>query len=296
MAVGDPLLKTRQLADAIGVSVSTIKRWVDAGDLKASRTVGKHRLILLSEATRFARRQGLSVEGLEALGGAPEGILGGAIDDQLREQLNEALRQGDAPGAKSLIRAVLASGQGAAALADDLIRPVMEQIGHGWMVGDLDVFEEHQASHIVAAALTEQIGRASRGRNGSTPLALGATPEGDFYQLALLLGELVMRELGWDVRNLGVNLPLESLAHALGHYRPRLVFISVSHLADERRFVEGYLSFFETATTAGTAIVVGGRALGPELRIRLRYASYGERMMHLSEFARQIGPGNVAAS
>jgi MerR family transcriptional regulator, light-induced transcriptional regulator len=295
MVVEDPLLKTRQLADAIGVSVSTIKRWVDAGELKASRTVGKHRLISLSEAVRFALQQGLSIEGLEALGVAPEGILS-TIDDSVRDRLADALRQGDGFAAKSLVRAVLASDLGAAALADELIRPVMEQIGHGWMVGDLDVFEEHQASHIVAAALTEQLGRVSRSRNGSTPLALGATPEGDFYQLALLLGELLMRELGWDVRNLGVNLPLESMAHALGHYRPRLVFISVSHLADEGRFLESYLSFFETATAAGTAVVVGGRALGPELRTRLRYASYGERMMHLSEFARQIGPGKVTAS
>ncbi len=295
MAVGDPLLKTRQMADAIGVSVSTIKRWVDAGDLKASRTVGKHRLILLSEAIRFSRRQGLPVEGLEAFGRSDEEIPR-VVDDRLRARLTDALRQGDAFAAKSLIRAVLASGLGAAALADDLIRPVMEQIGHGWMVGDLDVFEEHQASHIVAAALTEQIGRASRGRNGTPPLALGATPEGDFYQLALLLGELVMRELGWEVRNLGVNLPLESLGHALGQYHPRLVYISVSHLHEEGRFLEEYLSFFETATAAGTPVIVGGRALGPELRTQLRYASYGDRMMHLAEFARHIGPGRVAVS
>ena len=295
MAGEDPLLKTRQVAEAIGVSVSTIKRWVDAGELRASRTAGQHRLILLSEATRFARRQGLPLDGLDALGCIGEGMLT-AIDDPLRERLMDALRQGDAFAARTLIGAVLASGLGAAALADDLVRPVMEQIGHGWMVGDLDVFEEHQASHIVAAALTEQIGQACRGRNGSIPLALGATPEGDFYQLALLLGELVMRELGWEVRNLGVNLPLDSLAHALGQYHPRLVYMSVSHLTDEGQFLKAYLSFFERATAAGTAVIVGGRALGPELRTRLRYASYGERMMHLSEFARQMGPGNVAAS
>ena len=68
----DTLLKTRQVARALGVSVSTIKRWVDSGVLPASRTVGKHRLIPLREVLRFAREQGLTVATWEALGGSKD--------------------------------------------------------------------------------------------------------------------------------------------------------------------------------------------------------------------------------
>ena len=52
-------LKTQQVARALGVSVSTIKRWVDTGELGATRTVGKHRLIPVAEAVQFARDRGL---------------------------------------------------------------------------------------------------------------------------------------------------------------------------------------------------------------------------------------------
>src|SRR4051794_33473245 len=45
-------------------------------------------------------------------------------------------------------------------LADELIHPVMETIGHDWEAGVLDVFQEHRGSRIVE-------------------LALGATPEGN---------------------------------------------------------------------------------------------------------------------
>ena len=72
------------------------------------------------------------------------------------------------------------------------------------MVGSLDVYQEHEATQIVAAALRDLIDRAGR-RKRAGPLALGATTEGDPYVLAGLLGELVLRELGWDVRNLGIN-------------------------------------------------------------------------------------------
>ena len=38
------------------------------------------------------------------------------------------------------------------------------------------------------------------------------------------------------------------------------------------------------------AVILGGRALGADLRARLDYASFGERMAHLAEFARGLSP------
>src|SRR3954471_14419857 len=97
MTSSDSLLKTRQVARALGVSVSTIKRWVDSGTLRASRTVGKHRLIRRSEALRFARELGLPHEGLEAL-------VGPAIGEGAHVSLLDALRQGRGREARALIR------------------------------------------------------------------------------------------------------------------------------------------------------------------------------------------------
>ena len=44
----------------------------------------------------------------------------------------------------------------------------------------------------------------------------------------------------------------------------------------------------------GAAVILGGRAFDPELRSRLMYASFGDRMAHLAEFARRMLP--VAAT
>ena len=49
-------LEALEVADALGVSVSTIQRWVDAGSIEATRTMGKHRRVLLSSVLEFARR------------------------------------------------------------------------------------------------------------------------------------------------------------------------------------------------------------------------------------------------
>jgi MerR family transcriptional regulator, light-induced transcriptional regulator len=291
MPTQDPLLKTQQVAEALGVSVSTIKRWVDAGVLRATRTVGMHRLIRHSEAVRFAHAQGLPVAALEALS-APGTTAVGALDGSLRESLVEALERGDAGRGRGLIASAYASGCGAAALSDQFIRPVMERIGHAWAAGTIDVYQEHQASLIVATALGELNSRLSRSVPADAPLAIGAAPPGDPYILAVLAGELVLRESGWDVKNLGVGLPLRSLSAAVLRFRPRLVFLCVNHLDDPEQFCREYHDFHTATAPAGAAVAVGGRALGPDLRARLVYASFGERMAHLNEFARRVAPAS----
>src|SRR3954470_14948184 len=72
MPVSETYLKTRQVAQALGVSPSTIQRWVDAGSIDATRTIGNHRRVLLSSVLEFARRERMPVGNLLALGDSPE--------------------------------------------------------------------------------------------------------------------------------------------------------------------------------------------------------------------------------
>jgi excisionase family DNA binding protein len=292
------LWKTRQVAEALGLSVSTVKRLVDAGELKAARTLGKHRLIPPSEALRFARSRNLPAPALERLlaandPGAPASCPQ-PIDAALVGRLTEALRHGQTAAVRSILHAAWAGG-GAVTLADALIRPTMEAIGHGWEVGALDVFEEHRATRLLEFQLTDLIDRSQRVQAASAaktrPLAIGATPEDDPYTLPGLLCELVLREQGWDVMNLGPNLPMDSLAVAVAAHRPRLVWLSASHLENPERFVDDYARFYARATRLGTPVILGGQALAaPALRARLLAAGFGERAAHLAEFARRLHP------
>lgn len=288
MISAEPYLKTQRVAQALGVSVSTIKRWVDSGMIQAARTVGKHRLIPYSEALRLAREQGFPEANLELLAGLAKAPQPSGPEGPV-PVLERLLREGKSAEARTFIHSLYRSGCGAATMADDVIRPVMTRIGHAWMVGALDIYQEHEATQVVATAIRDLVDRVGRERRIG-PLAIGATTEGDPYVLPGLLGQLVLLELGWRVRNLGINLPLRSLAHAVTNLRPRLVFISACFLRDEDQFVHEYRAFHEIAAGVGAAVIVGGPALGPELRSRLVFASYGDRMAHLAEFARRLSP------
>jgi excisionase family DNA binding protein len=299
MARAEDYLKTRAVAQVLGLSVSTIKRWVDSGLIHAIRTVGRYRLIPRTEASRIAATLGIDPRRLNHL----RGIRGGELtsfDQACLDRLFHLLKDGHAQQAKILIHGIYASGHGAVLLADQVIRPVMGRIGHGWMVGALDIYQEHQSSHVVASAITELIDRVPKESEATGPLALGAVTEGDPYSLSCLLAELVLREQGWRVRNLGVNLPLRSLVNATLEYRPGLVFLSINYLRDRERFLREYASFHETASGVNAAVIIGGQALDDALRSGLLYTAFGDRMVHLAEFASKLVPvpggGGTAAS
>ncbi|MBN8525321.1 MAG: helix-turn-helix domain-containing protein, partial [Planctomycetes bacterium] len=69
----DRLLSPRDAARALGASESSLKRWVDAGELAARRTMGGHRRIPASEVLRFARAQGIVPRDPSPLGRAAAG-------------------------------------------------------------------------------------------------------------------------------------------------------------------------------------------------------------------------------
>lgn len=286
----DTLLKTRQVARALGVGVSTIKRWVDSGEIQAHKTVGGHRLIAFADVSRFAWERGLPLMDLDRPA-VPRNVPA-ASGPEFVDALVAALAGGHARDARELIRRAWAEGIGAAALADDILRPAMERIGHGWESGDLDVYQEHRASRMVEAALQELIEGMGAGPDlgPDAPLALGAAPEGDLYTISGLLCELMLREQGWAAMNLGPNLPLASLARAVRAHRPRLVWLSAHRIADIPAFVAEYKTFYAAADAAGAAVVLGGPALDADLRARLVAASFGDRMAHLAEFARRWMP------
>ena len=284
--VVDRDLKTRMVAELFGVSVSTVKRWVDSEKLPARRTPGGHRLFSASNVARFAAEHGLATTAMKREAGR---------DDRDRaalgtwEDLAEALSRGRSRAARHLIIEQSRRSRDPAELADHWIRPAMASIGRAWERRAIEIYQEHHATRTVEAALQELL-RAQSPPRPDRPLAIGATPEGDFYCVSGMLCELTLRSIGWDAINLGPNLPVDSLGRAVLEHRPRLVWLSISHLNDREAFLRQYSAFYRSIAETGAAVILGGPALCPALRSQMAAASLGDRMSHLREFALRLAP------
>jgi MerR family transcriptional regulator, light-induced transcriptional regulator len=287
---GTPYVSTAQVAEALGVGITTVKRWVDQGILPAHKTPGGHRKILLSDVIRAVREGDFPRLDLSRLGLFPVGRES-PDPKSLSAAMLAALKRGEAETLRSLLQGAHRSGLAIETLADAVVAPAMRRLGHAWAEGRLDVWQEHRGTQLCAAALYEIRATLQGPADGTKPLAIGGGPEGDPYLLANLLAEMALTGLGWKVVNLGPNTPLPSFRAALAQTRPRLLWLSASHLVDPASFLEQYREMYQEASQMGTAVAVGGQALTEEVRARMPYTTFGDGLTHLVAFARSLHPG-----
>jgi excisionase family DNA binding protein len=287
---GNPYVSTARIAEALGVGITTVKRWVDLGILPAHKTPGGHRKILLSDVARVVREGDFPRLDLGRLG-LPSAGRGSPAPGSSSAAMLAALKRGDSEGLRSLLRGAHRSGLAIETLADDVVAPAMRRLGHEWAEGRVDVWQEHRGTQLCKAALYELRATLESTADGTRPLAIGGGPEGDPYLLANLLAEMALMGLGWRVVNLGPNTPLPSFRAALAQTRPRLLWLSVSHLVDPASFLEQYREMYQEASRVGTAVAVGGQALTQELRVEMPYTTFGDGLTHLVAFARSLHPG-----
>ena len=283
------LLTPKDLADAIGVSESSVRRWLDAGTVQMTRTAGGHRRISLPEALRFVRASGQNVVRPEILG--LKGLrrrLATPHDEQGAQELFEALRDGRPATARGLITGWYLAGRPVADIFDGPVRAAMQRLGELWQHSREGILLEHAASVVCVEAVV-QLRDLLPVPPATAPAAVGGAPEGDFYQLPTLLAATTLRGSGYRDWNYGPNTPLPLLASAAREREARIVWVSISSevTAPVKRQIR---ALAEELAGTRAHLVVGGRLaeenVPPASNIRLM-SSMGE----LAAFAAALGRG-----
>jgi excisionase family DNA binding protein len=274
-----PYLSTPEAAAILGVSVSTVKRWVDEGILPAHKTAGGHRKLLRAEVFALARDSGF-----------PRGDPSILSLKEPEDVLTDALLRGDGVLTSCLIRRLYDSGMSIEVLADRVISPALAKVGHEWEEQRIDVWQEHRGSQHCAAALFDLREDLQNRAEKDRPIAVGGAPGGDPYLVPSLLVELTLLDSGWDPTNLGPNTPLESLSQAVRELRPKLVWLSVSYVRDEEELIAGSRALFEQVLAVDSLLAIGGSALTESLRVQIPHSFFGTTMSQLAAFARSLHP------
>jgi methanogenic corrinoid protein MtbC1 len=116
---------------------------------------------------------------------------------------------------------------------------------------------------------------------------MGGTSEGDNYQVANQLIEMIFREAGWRTISLGSGVPFTSMSSAIAKYRPKIFWLSVSHIESDQDFLDRF-DRFSKDLPQGTMLVVGGRCLSDSLRKKMQFSAFCDSMRHLSNLARTL--------
>lgn len=277
----------KQLARAIQVSESSIKRWCDQGAISTVRTAGGHRRIGMTDVMRFLRDHRYAIVRPEVLGLPATTGRTAWVLDRAESGFREALLVGDEDLARQILFDLWLAKHELTTILDGVVTAALHGIGDRWSCGEAEVYQERRGCEICLRLLHElrMLTPPPVARRG---LAMGGTPEGDMYLIPNAMVELILRNTGWETIALGAGLPFATLRAALLEHRPQLFWLSVSHLRDEAEFLAGWSELCATAPVDVT-FVVGGQALTERLRRKIPQASCCGNLTELEALAKSLG-------
>lgn len=278
-------LTVKDAAALLGVSVSSVKRWVDSGALPAVKTHGGHRRLLASGVMALTQTEMVTRQEESEPPQKPACTQCLAAVDAARahRHLLSCVMQGDFQGLANGLEALLVGGMGIVTLGDGVIFPLMSDVGHRWSEGQLDVADEHLAVRTIHQVLARWKIQDEAFYSGQGRVAVGCCPPADHYCLGNYLVKLMLVEQGWRVLNLGPNTPFESLGRVAVQHQASLAWVSCGYIENEETFVSGLNSLHATLRTHGTALFVGGQALQGPVRRKIRFDWLGDTLAQMQQ-------------
>ncbi len=283
-------ISSQAASKILGVSVSTIKRWVDDNILPASKTPGGHRKILVADVIRLSRLGVIPAGDFSKLPTVSANPYHDPAFQISAENFYQALRNQISLSCNNILVSAFKNKMPVEKIADEIIQPSMARIGEEWKNGDLPIFYEHCSTQLCLSSLLELRNLINSRSNNQGPIAIGGCASNDYYQLSNLLVDVVLCDLGWQTVNIGSNTPAESFMDGIDYYKPKLVWMSVTHISNPEVFIKDNLLLFEKVCNSDAVLVIGGQGLNSGIRKKLKFHFYGDTMCHLGDYVRGLFP------
>ncbi|MFT3713815.1 MAG: cobalamin B12-binding domain-containing protein [Archangium sp.] len=266
----EPTYRINVAAEMSGVSENLIRAWERRyGVPKPIRTASGYRAYARSEIEILKRLKQLTQQGVSIA----EAVL---LVPSLTREVKTVLSREDAtqapqvveyaPWRDEILRAAqrfdqsaidtaldeAIAGRPALAFFDELVAPLLREVGDRWHSGALTVAEEHLISNAIRQRLLMLLSNAPKRARRHVVCACAPSEEHD---LGLLGAALRFRHAGWKVTYLGARTPFDQLARAVVALRPDIV--AVSAVRDGRE-----LKSLRKAIPEGRIVVGGSAAKG----------------------------------
>ena len=290
---GKSLLTPKELAEALGASESSIRRWVDRGDIRISRTAGGHRRIPLREAIRFIRQIGAPVVRPELLGLGKlpfHDFEGEHLSNA--EKIFQCLRSGDGDTIRDFLISRYLSGQALSSLFDGPLLVAIQRVGDLWQHDERAILIEHRATEICIEAVG-MLRRLLPPVKEVSPLALGGAPQGDPYQLPAMMAGAVLFESGFRDVNFGANTPVELLGKEAIDRGARLVWLSISTPCEPKPLKASLNKLVADLTRHKIHLIVGGRHHQDYFPKKMRNLTSVQSMTELAALAAEMTGGKI---
>jgi methanogenic corrinoid protein MtbC1 len=143
------------------------------------------------------------------------------------------------------------------AVVNDVVVPLMHEIGLKWKEGHLRIANEHMASAVIRTFLGNHISRTPTPEGA--PVLIAGAPAGHHHEFGALIVVATAAAAGWRSIYLGPNLPAAEFASVARGHEARAIALSLIYPVDDPRLADE-LREIRRLSPKTTDIVVGGPA------------------------------------
>ncbi len=212
-------LTLQEAADWLGVHYMTAYRYVRTGRLRAVQ-IGSQWWVDPSDLT--------GAGGKETIAGRPRAVTRQSSRRATAKRLEGRLVAGDEAGAWAIMEARLGAGSAPEDVLLDELAAAMCLVGNGWETGEYTVDDEHRATG-VATRVVARLGARFTKRGPNRQSVILGTPPRELHGLPTAIAANILRGRGYDVVDLGADVPPDAFGAAVGKAsRPLAVAVAVS--------------------------------------------------------------------
>jgi len=259
-------ISTREVAELLSVTETTVKRWTDSQRLKCVKTLGGHRKYLLKDIEDFAKENNIPISGVSApLSKAQLDKVGYALFskniDQIIEVVLEEALQGDRDGLFDLFIYLTKNRIRFNNLVDEIIQPSMEKVGYLWEKNQLRVEDEHLASDTIKTALSRLFVHLPRQKKKDIKVVCTCS-EGEYHDIGIQSLAYELELSGYTLHYFGANTPFQSIDMTIKKEKPSYIFISATSPAiSEEEFIKSIKRTGKICKDNNSKLMLGGKYL-----------------------------------
>lgn len=258
------LLNSKEAANILGVNVSSIKRWTDEGELECIRTIGGHRKFQIDHLSRFIEnnRKKASKVNLFALvdNKSPElyyHIVKGNFE-YLKSYLIKHALKCNRDNIQQVLTGLYLCHHPLYLMYDNLMTPVLHEIGDRWMARKLTITEEHLASQLIRDAIIRLQGIITiPGEKIGKVICLNISSE--LHDIALKMVQNILELRGFKTYYTGQITPFIDIDQVLTKIKPDRLYISSTMITDIHEDQQELNMLYDQCEKNSIQIYLGGQ-------------------------------------
>lgn len=139
----------------------------------------------------------------------------------------------------------------------DVVSPLNDAVGEGWVQGNIEVFEEHLYTETVQGVMRYAINNIQSNQDSSRPVVLLTTLPSEPHSLGLLMAEAALSLSGARCVALGPQTPVHDIIRGAAAHKADIVALSFSTHPTAKSVQDG-LAAVRAELPDGIRIWVGG--------------------------------------